>query len=243
MNTEAIQHLLVANGSDRLFTELAREIIDKWRTVEPGAHSQLRSTPFAVSGRCLTRHRQAPSQIFATSTRVAARIGRMNDAVVRRAQPADKPRLFDLWLRLSADGQAADPRYVLAPHAASVATTFIEGWVTDMQPTWVIETSGEVVAFIVTKPAAAHSVLDVPAALVITDAYVLDEHRRHGLGRLLYETARDFAMSEGFVAMEVGTLANDHRAVSFWRSVGFSDWRVSLAQELPGAPVDTLLTS
>jgi GNAT superfamily N-acetyltransferase len=163
---------------------------------------------------------------------VAARIDRMNDARVRRARPADKPCLLDLWLRLSADGQAADPRYVLSPHAAEIANVFVEGWATGSQPTWVIEVSGEVVAFIVSKPAAAHPVLDVPASLVITDAYVLDEHRRLGLGRLLYETVRDFAVSEGFRTIEVGTLTKDHRAVSFWRSVGFDDWRVSLSQEL-----------
>ncbi len=113
-----------------------------------------------------------------------------------------------------------------------MANGFIDGWVTGAQPTWVIEQSGDVVAFIVTKQAAAHPVIDVPASLVITDAYVLDEYRRLGFGRRLYETVRDFAVSGGFRAIEVGTLANDHRAVSFWRSVGFGDWRVLLAQEL-----------
>lgn len=152
--------------------------------------------------------------------------------VLRRARSSDKDRLVELWFRLSADGHTADVRYVLAAHAGEAAVDFVEGWVTGAQPTWVAEADGQVVAFIVTKRAAAHVVLELPETLVITDAYVLDEYRRRGIARGLFETVRDHAETEGVTALEVGTLANDNRAVAFWRSVGFGDWRVALARSV-----------
>lgn len=148
---------------------------------------------------------------------------------IRLAHPSDKGRLIDLWLKLSADGHSADARYLLGPHASEAAAGFIEGWVRGEQPTWVAVVGGQVVGFIVTKPAAPHPVLNLPKTVVITDAYVLDEYRRQGMGRQLFAAARDNAVAEGVQALEVGTLTNDHRAVSFWRSVGFGDWRVTLA--------------
>ena len=148
---------------------------------------------------------------------------------IRLAHPSDKARLVDLWLKLSADGDSADARYVLGPDAGETAAGFIEGWVNGEQPTWVAEVGGQVVAFIVTKRAAPHPVLNLPETVVVTDAYVLDEYRRQGIGRRLFFAAREHAESAGVGALEVGTLANDHRAVSFWRSVGFGDWRVTLS--------------
>lgn len=151
---------------------------------------------------------------------------------IRLARPSDKPRLVDLWLRLSADGHSADARYSLGLHAGAAAEVFIEGWVRGEQPTWVAVVGGQVVGFIVTKRAAPHPVLNLPETVVVTDAYVLDEYRRQGMGRQLFAAARDHAVAEGVRALEVGTLTNDHRAVSFWRSVGFGDWRVTLALRL-----------
>ena len=151
---------------------------------------------------------------------------------VRFAHPSDKPQLIDLWLELSADGHSADARYSLRPHAAETASGFIDGWVRGDQPTWVAVVGGNVVGFIVTKRAAPHPVLNLPDTVVVTDAYVLDEYRRQGIGRQLFAAARDHALAEGVRALEVGTLTNDHRAVSFWRSMGFGDWRVTLALEL-----------
>ncbi len=147
---------------------------------------------------------------------------------IRLAHRPDKARLIDLWLRLSADGHSADARYTLGPHASETAAGFIEGWVCGEQPAWVAVVGGEIVGFIVTKRAAPHTVLNLPETVVITDAYVLDEYRRQGMGRRLFAAVRDHALSEGVEALEVGTLASDHRAVSFWRSVGFGDWRVTL---------------
>lgn len=70
--------------------------------------------------------------------------------------------------------------------------------------------------------------LELPPTLVITDAVVDAEHRRAGIGRALVDAVRRLADQQGFPALEVGTLTLDGRAVGFWRSMGFGDWRVTL---------------
>jgi GNAT superfamily N-acetyltransferase len=100
------------------------------------------------------------------------------------------------------------------------------------QPTWVGELAGDIVGFMVAKRASPHPVLALPASMVITDAYVVEEYRRRGIGRLLYGTVVAFARSEHSAMIEVGTLALDTRALSFWRSVGCVPWRVTLVHTL-----------
>jgi ribosomal protein S18 acetylase RimI-like enzyme len=53
------------------------------------------------------------------------------------------------------------------------------------------------------------------------------------VGRALVAQARAHARAEGIDSIEVGTLALDERAVSFWRSMGFGDWRVTLRSDEP----------
>jgi GNAT superfamily N-acetyltransferase len=133
---------------------------------------------------------------------------------------------------LSADGYAADRRYHLTAQALQVAEAFIDDWVRGTHPTWVAAHDGAIVGFMATKTAPAHQVLQLPATIVITDAYVVEDHRRRGIGQALFETVRDHARDHGFAAIEVGTLALDRRAITFWRSLGFGDWRVTLAQAI-----------
>jgi GNAT superfamily N-acetyltransferase len=65
---------------------------------------------------------------------------------------------------------------------------------------------------------------------VITDASVTAAHRRAGIGRQLFHDIEQWAHTLGADNLEVGTLALDERAVAFWRSLGFEDWRVTLAR-------------
>lgn len=108
----------------------------------------------------------------------------------------------------------------------------IEFWLTDDQPTWVAEVDGKPAGFIVAKPAPPHPVLDTPSTLVVTDAYVSASFRRNGIGSALFDVVSDYAQGAGIDVIEVGTLALDERAIDFWRSHGFGEWRVTMSRQL-----------
>lgn len=141
---------------------------------------------------------------------------------VRRARAGDATALLELWFELSADGRRADDRYEIAGDAAETICAVVGGWCAGEQPAWVAEIDDGIVGFIVARWAPAHPVLRHPATLVITDAYVVERHRRRAVGHRLVEEVRTFAAARQCGRLEVGTLARDHRAVGFWRSFGLT---------------------
>jgi GNAT superfamily N-acetyltransferase len=149
---------------------------------------------------------------------------------IREAEDNDHPKLLDLWWSLTEAGTASDPRYRPREDARSTADRFIvQLWVGPQrtQRVWVaVGDDGDLVGFMATRTAEPHLVLASPPTLVITDAFVVESYRRRGVGRALVGTVRAFADRERIRAIEVGTLALDSRAVAFWRSLGFGDWRV-----------------
>lgn len=56
----------------------------------------------------------------------------------------------------------------------------------------------------------------------LEDLYVAPEHRGHGLGRALMETALEVAREEGAIEMHLGTSEDDVAARALYESLGFS---------------------
>jgi ribosomal protein S18 acetylase RimI-like enzyme len=156
-------------------------------------------------------------------------------ATVRGAEEQDFEHLVELWQALSEAGNTADGRYRLRNDARRTAARFIaEEWLGHdvSHRAWVaVVEDGAIVGFIATRTAEPHPVLDQPLTLVISDAFVAEAYRRQGVGRALVAAVREHAANEGTRAIEVGTLALDARAVAFWRSLGFDDWRVLLRSD------------
>jgi GNAT superfamily N-acetyltransferase len=148
----------------------------------------------------------------------------------------DADGLVELWLQLSAAGHAADQRYAIRPDAATTARQFIpDVWLSAPDHRVVVAVDGsQLVGFMAVRLAPPHHVLEVPPTAVVTDAYVDVAYRRAGVGRRLFKDVHAWASAHGVRVLEVGTLAQDHRAVSFWRSLGFDDWRVALARSIQG---------
>lgn len=156
---------------------------------------------------------------------------------IRRAAAADLNPLVELWLALGAEGRRADARYRLRADALITGRTMLaDRLLADGSLVVVADTGGALAGCMSAVAAETHPVLEGPATLRITDAYVAPTHRRRGVGRRLFEAVERFARDGGFAALEVGTLALDDRAVAFWASLGFGEWRVSLQRPVDPAP-------
>jgi GNAT superfamily N-acetyltransferase len=143
--------------------------------------------------------------------------------------------VLDLWEALMGEGRAADPRYVPASDARSVMREQArDGWVRVREPfpaAFVAVRDETCIAYVAIKALFPLPVLTMPPTALFTDLYVGPAHRRSGVGLSLVEHAAKTAASAGYDRFEVGTLALDARAVAFWRSVGFVDWKVTFLRD------------
>lgn len=55
----------------------------------------------------------------------------------------------------------------------------------------------------------------------VYDLYVRPDHRRHGLGRLLFLSLRDWFAAQGAAAIELQVYLANPDAAPFWRKMGF----------------------
>jgi GNAT superfamily N-acetyltransferase len=144
---------------------------------------------------------------------------------------ADVDAVLACWLALAEEGHAADPRFgatsgARAPYRSELLDLFRAFH--PFAPAWVAEVDGAVVGWIHAAIVPTLPWLAQPPTARITDLYVAPGHRRSGVGRALVAAVTGAAGSAGFSWTEVGTLALDARATTFWRSLGFTDWKVVL---------------
>jgi len=132
------------------------------------------------------------------------------------------------WEVLTRGGTLSDPRFVIGDPAAM--RWQMEGWFEKFfpfPPSLLAEVDGEVVGWISGGPSKGSPMLIAPKTAKIGNLWVDPEHRRQGIAAELVRTWTERATAAGYPRIEVGTLALDERAVAFWKSQGFGDWRVT----------------
>jgi len=145
---------------------------------------------------------------------------------------ADLDAVLQMMLQLNAAGTRSDPRYQLAEDALpSLRAHALERWFGIFHPFpvgFVADAGERLVGVVQGAVQPAHPVLEQPPTARIGSLWVDPEWRRQRLATRLVQTYVQSARDAGFPWVEVGTLARDERAVAFWRSAGFGDWRITL---------------
>ena len=65
----------------------------------------------------------------------------------------------------------------------------------------------------------------------ISDLYVRDDYRRHGLGRLLFLALRDWFAARGVAALDLQVYLANTAAAAFWRAMGFNPYAQRMRRE------------
>lgn len=135
-------------------------------------------------------------------------------AIVRHAVPDDAEALVGLI------GQ-------LAAHHGDHATTDADRLRADLfaSPPWatalVAEEAGTLIGYALLV--RLYRGQDAARALDLHHLFVAPEARHAGIGRTLVQAARAEADAQGCARLLVGTHPGNHRAQSFYRSLGFAD--------------------
>ncbi len=152
----------------------------------------------------------------------------------RIAVPSDLNALLDAWEQLVDAGTSAEPRFVRAPDAREPMRVWVQhSWLRHLPfpRCWVVDGPGYLHAFIAGFPLEPLPVITLPPTARIGDLWVHPDQRRSGVGTALVQAFFEGARAAGYPTLEVGTLANDARATSFWRAQGFSDWQVTFRRD------------
>ena len=99
------------------------------------------------------------------------------------------------------------------------------GWLTSEYAAMLFENDSKVVAYAL--------YCEQPAEIYLRQLFVVQDQRRKGLGRQAMEILRSKIWPK-HKRLTVGVLIQNEAAVSFWRSVGYKDYSLTL-EILPGA--------
>ncbi len=138
----------------------------------------------------------------------------------RRARGEDLAAIAAHWRSLLSLHAQLDPAFRLAG-AAVPAHALAELVEARDVAAWVVEVDAQVAGFCVARVETAPAWVAEASRAEITELFVSDAVRRHGLGRTLAEAALHWAESRRVARVEVRVAARNDVGRSFWRSLGF----------------------
>jgi len=156
------------------------------------------------------------------------------EVTVRGAATHDLEAVADLWAELIEVHRQLDQRlWEPAPDGREKYREWIaETLARDDRALFVADADGPVVGF-------THVVLDTGpqpmrprVSAKITDMVVAADYRRHGIGRLLAEAAREWSVGQGAEDLRLSAAVRNPAAVAFWEAMGFEPWLVGMYRKL-----------
>ena len=155
--------------------------------------------------------------------------------IVRRATPADLPRIGRLGALLVEEHYDFDPRRFLAarPRTPADYASFMSAQLEDPDMTVLVaDENGDVVGYAYAAVEGHdYMALRGPAG-VLHDVVVDPEHRGRGVGRLLLDAALQFLRSRGAPRVVLSTAARNEAAQRLFASAGFRRTMVEMTREL-----------
>lgn len=155
--------------------------------------------------------------------------------IVRRATPADLPRIGRLGALLVKEHYDFDPRRFLAasPETPAGYASFIGTQLEAPDKAVLVAEEGEdVIGYAyATVEGYDYMALRGPAG-VLHDVVVEPEHRGRGVGRLLLEAALEFIRSRGVPRVVLSTAERNEAAQRLFASAGFRRTMIEMTSEV-----------
>jgi GNAT superfamily N-acetyltransferase len=143
---------------------------------------------------------------------------------LRRAQPADLPRLTELWIEITAQHSALDPLFTLRPGAEGEIRRLMKAMLGDPDAAiFVWAVADDLLGFCSVRVDRAPAILEETRRAEVTDLGVRPSARRRGIGRALVDAALAWTGDRGVARIEVRVATRNREGQAFWRALGFDN--------------------
>ncbi len=160
--------------------------------------------------------------------------GRISMSVtIRRANKDDLDQLTQLFKGLLDFHAALQPQLAMMPGAEQAWRASATSWLDD--DTWcvfVAEVEDHLVGFIAGSAYQMPPVYPEKYHGYISDAFVAEPYRRHGVGEQLYGCVAAWFQERGLKIVELSAAAANPISRAFWHKMGFEDHMIRMRKEL-----------
>jgi ribosomal protein S18 acetylase RimI-like enzyme len=174
-----------------------------------------------------------PSQAPYLSAAKGARV----EVSIRKATAEDYNALCELFDEVDALHRGALPHIFQKPDGPVREHAYYQGLIADENVgVFVAEAGGELVGFVhaVIRDTPALPVI-VPRRYAIVDGIgVKAEFQNHGIGRMLMDTAREWAIAKGATAIELNVYEFNKTAIAFYQRLGYETLSRKMSRALKG---------
>ena len=152
---------------------------------------------------------------------------------VRPLKPFEVDDVVRLWRRLAEDPSASGATLIVDDENTGRFKEFLKGLSRDDEnQVLVSEIDGKIVGFIMFAKQARSMLRLRHSHAMITDLYVDEEHRRHGIAYMMVKGCLDYLRSRNIEHVRVNVVANNTPARELYKKLGFTDDMITMNKPL-----------
>ena len=144
---------------------------------------------------------------------------------IRNALLSDLDSIIVYWRAMVEDHARIDPIYKLREGGENDAIVHFSNMISDENRLLIVaEDSNNVAGYLSASTRMMPPVFEPQRIGLISELCVSPELRRQGIGRLLFEHAREWFLRNGVERIEARTLIANQLSNAFWKSIGFETY-------------------
>ncbi len=160
-------------------------------------------------------------------------------AKIRKLGENDVDGLCKLWAEFARMREGLTHSKILNEDAADYFFAYATGLLQRKDTlTLVAEEDNVLVGYLIANKQRRPPIYRHTKVAYLSDAYVTDSHRGHGILKQFMADLQKWCAAEGITAIDIQLFENNKDAQTIYRNLGFHDYRVVLRQEVgvPGPP-------
>ena len=145
---------------------------------------------------------------------------------IRRMVQEDIGSIAHLWLEMMREHENRDHHFALAPgHPEEKFRQYLEETLGKQDAVvYVAETERTVVGYILALILENPEIFELRNYGFIGELSVSKDHRRQGIGNLLWDRARNWFRRRGMTVVQLNVSPKNESGLRFWESLGFRDF-------------------